>query len=108
VLIARTRAKGVIFLSGDRHNAEISCSKNSPAGYPLYDFTSSGLTEVSSLKSEENPDRIGNLYSGHNFGGIRVDWETIDPKITLEIHGEDGRVAESVSFPLSQLAPRGR
>jgi hypothetical protein len=37
-----------------------------------------------------------------------VDWETIDPKITLEIHGEDGRVAESVSFPLSQLAPRGR
>lgn len=107
-LIARTRAKGVIFLSGDRHNAEISCSKNSPAGYPLYDFTSSGLTEISSLKSEENPDRIGNLYSGHNFGGIRVDWETSNPKITLEIHGEDGRVAESVSFPLSQLAPRGR
>ena len=107
-LIARNRVKGVIFLSGDRHNAEISCSKNSLAGYPLYDFTSSGLTEVSSLKGEKNPDRIGNRYGGHNFGGIRVDWGTSDPKVTLEIHGEDGRVVESVSFSLSQLAPRER
>ena len=107
-LIVKTRARGVIFLSGDRHMVEISCSKNNPVGYPLYDFTSSGLTEASSLRNEENPDRIGNRYGGHNFGGIRVDWGTSDPKVTLEIHGEDGRVVESVSFSLSQLAPRER
>ena len=103
-LIADGGTKGVIFLSGDRHNGEISCLKSSVAGYPIYDITSSGLTEVSSIKQEVNPERIGGLVNGQNFGVILVDWKE-DPKITLELHLADGSVAESTSFPLSQLAP---
>ena len=104
-LIADSGTKGVIFLSGDRHNGEISCQKNTVVGYPIYDITSSGLTEVSSIKQELNPERIGNLVNGQNFGVILLDWAGPDPKITLELRLADGSVAESTSFPLSQLAP---
>jgi alkaline phosphatase D len=105
-LIHDTGARGVIFLSGDRHNGEISCQKGSEAGYPIYDFTSSGLTEVSSIREEENPDRIGSLVNGQNFGVIQINWSLADPMITGELRRSDGDQGESVSFPLSQLAPR--
>lgn len=104
-LIADGGTKGVIFLSGDRHNGEISCLKESVAGYPIYDITSSGLTEVSSIKQELNSERIGGLVNSQNFGVILLDWKVADPMITLQLRRADGGVAESVSFPLSQLAP---
>jgi len=105
-LIADCGTKGVIFLSGDRHNGEISCQKGTVVGYPIYDITSSGLTEVSSIKEEVNPDRVGKLVNAQNFGEIRLDWTGSDPRMTMEIHRANGAVAEKVSFPLSQLAPR--
>jgi alkaline phosphatase D len=104
-LIADCGTKGVVFLSGDRHNGEISCQKSTVVGYPVYDITSSGLTEVSSIQQELNPDRLGNLVNGQNFGVILLDWKGVDPQVTLELHRADGSVAESTSFPLSQLAP---
>jgi len=105
-LIGELGVKGVLFVSGDRHNGEISCQKGSVAGYPIYDFTSSGLTEVSSITEEENPNRVGRLVNGQNFGTIQIDWSSADPLITGELHRVDGTVAETASFPLSQLAPR--
>jgi alkaline phosphatase D len=105
-LIGELGVKGVLFISGDRHNGEISCQKGSEAGYPIYDFTSSGLTEVSSITEEQNPDRVGRLVNGQNFGTIQIDWSSADPLITGELHLVDGTVAETASFPLSQLAPR--
>ena len=104
-LIADCGTKGVVFLSGDRHNGEISCQKSTVVGYPVYDITSSGLTEVSSIQQELNPDRLGNLVNGQNFGVILLDWKGANPQVTLELHRADGSVAESTSFPLSQLAP---
>ena len=44
-LISRTKAEGVLFISGDTHWAEIS-RQDDDVPYPLYDFTSSGLTET--------------------------------------------------------------
>lgn len=40
-LIKKTKAKGVFFISGDVHYAELS-KLNVEGGYPLYDVTSSG------------------------------------------------------------------
>ncbi|NDC00349.1 MAG: alkaline phosphatase family protein, partial [Verrucomicrobia bacterium] len=57
-VIRESKARGVIFVTGDRHNGEISCQKDSDVGYPLYDVTSSGLTEVSSLREETNSLRV--------------------------------------------------
>src|SRR5262245_28721475 len=41
-LLRETKANGVVFLSGDRHLAELS-QMESGLGYPLFDLTSSGL-----------------------------------------------------------------
>ena len=107
-LIGELGVKGVLFVSGDRHNGEISCQKGTEAGYPIYDFTSSGLTEVSSITEEENPSRVGHLVNGQNFGAFRIDWSIADPLIIGELRRADGAVAETVSIPLSQLAPPKR
>lgn len=107
-LIGELGVKGVLFISGDRHNGEISCQMGTEAGYPIYDFTSSGLTEVSSITEEENPSRVGHLVNGQNFGALRIDWSTTDPLIVGELRRVDGTVAETVSILLSQLAPPKR
>ena len=107
-LLEKTKADGVIVLSGDRHWAEISRLEKTPAGYPLYDVTSSGLTEQARLMKEENRSRVGAVFIGHNFGGIRIDWSKEDPWVTLEIHGENGQNGPTAEFPLSQLAPPKR
>ena len=104
-VIRESKARGVIFVTGDRHNGEISCQKDSDVGYPLYDVTSSGLTEVSSLREETNSLRVGNLVNTQNFGTITVDWSLSDPVVSLELHDAGGNIREKVSTPLSQLAP---
>ena len=104
-LIRDAKARGVIFISGDRHNGEITCQKDSGSGYPLFDVTSSGLTEVSSLREEANSMRVGNLVNTQNFGAITVDWSLPDPVVSLELRDADGNVQEKVATPLSQLAP---
>jgi alkaline phosphatase D len=103
-LIRETHAH-VVLVSGDRHHAEISKQPASPAGYPLFEVTSSGLTEKSSIRNEVNDLRIGEVYVGENFGVIQVDWSQADPGVRLEIRGEEGQVEREAAFPLSQLAP---
>jgi len=93
-LIARSRARNVILLSGDRHFGEISCLQDDRLGYPLYDITSSGLTHhaESSLKNlyydfehETNPLRRGAVYVGLNFGALTIQWDTSPRTVTLQI-----------------------
>ena len=104
-LIRNSGAQGVILVSGDRHHAEISKAPDSTVGYPLYDITSSGLTEKSTLRNEPNDLRVGEVFSGRNFGAITIDWSVEDPAVRLEIRDEEGHVMNEASFPLSQLAP---
>jgi len=104
-VIRESGARGVIFVSGDRHHAEISKMGSSPAGYPIYDVTSSGLTQKSSIRNEPNDLRLGEVYVDCNFGVIEVDWSKEDPAVTLQIRDEAGKPVREASFPLSQLAP---
>ncbi len=104
-LLKSHETSGVIFLSGDRHHAEISCLQQSPLGYPVYDLTTSGLTEGGGIGKEENPLRVADLWNANNFGTIQIDWSQANPEVALEIRDEGGKVVRHVSFPLSQLAP---
>lgn len=101
-LIRETKANGVIFLSGDRHHAEIS-RNDDVLPYPLFDVTSSSLNAPSKPKTEANADRVGDLYTPVNFGWIGITWEDADPTVTLAIHRLDGKAALSYKFPLSTL-----
>ncbi len=95
-MIANSRAKGVILLSGDRHIAEISVDSIPEITYPLIDVTSSGLTHsYTSFSGEENPYRIGDVVSDKNFGILKFDFKS--NIVTMEIRGENNNLYETYS-----------
>jgi alkaline phosphatase D len=91
-LIGQTKARGVLFISGDRHMAELS-RMDGGVGYPLYDLTSSALNQTSDWYNEINRHRWSRAYSEPNYGLITIDWSQADPTITLEIRKVDGKPA---------------
>ena len=109
-LIAKSRARNVIVLSGDRHLAEISRMGDLRPGYPLYDITSSGMTHFAegSLKNlyydfqhEDNPYRRGEVYLGFNFGMITIDWDASPSTLTLQIRDRDNVVRNEERLTLA-------
>lgn len=90
-MIADTKAKGVIILSGDRHIAEFSSKAVPGLAYPLIDFTSSGLTHTySGFSSEDNPYRKGEVVKDLNFGILKLDLK--NNRIVMEIRGIDNKL----------------
>jgi alkaline phosphatase D len=85
------RSTGSIFISGDRHFAELSMME-SEANYPTYDLTSSSLnwSEHVFRMPERNRHRVAVLNRGDNFGLIEIEWERRDPVIRFKIVDEDG------------------
>lgn len=74
-LIQENSAKKIFFISGDRHFAEISKQEDLSLGYPLYDFTSSGLTHTRPyFPIEHNRYRFGKLFMKRNFGILSFNW----------------------------------
>ena len=72
-LIDKTKAGGVVLLSGNVHYTEIS--KTDGGAYPLYDFTSSGMTHNSEFYAAvKNPYRVSGPYTKNNFGLVDIDW----------------------------------
>ncbi len=103
-MIEKWSVPGVVFISGDRHIAEISALRPSPVGHPLYDVTSSGMTHSwRDFKGEKNRWRVGEAYAELNFGLIEIDWAANPARITLEVRGGDNRTKISGSFELADL-----
>lgn len=86
-LIAQTKPKNLLILSGDRHMAEISKMDLQGLPYPLYDFTSSGLTHIRSGTSEANKFRVGDLIIKKNFGLLKIYWVNDKPVVTMQVRG---------------------
>ncbi|MFC3053567.1 alkaline phosphatase D family protein [Kordiimonas pumila] len=104
-LITKTRAEGVLFISGDTHWAEIS-RQSYHVPYPLYDFTSSGLTETWHNMSP-NAYRLPDcMYTKANFGILEIDWHVPDPHIVMQARNVDGQPVFEKSLLLSQLSFR--
>jgi alkaline phosphatase D len=106
-LLRRTRAEGVIFLSGDRHFAEIS-RREEAALYPLYDITSSALNwRFPEAVPNPNRFRLGGAGQGayllENYGELEVDWEDPAPVLRLRIADAAGETRLSAVVPLSEL-----
>lgn len=101
-LIATTRANGVVFISGDVHWAEIS-KQEVENGYPLYDITSSGITQEWS-STEPNGNRIGEPFRANNAGLIDIDWEQEDPLIQFKIIDVNGTEVLRHQVHLSELS----
>lgn len=84
-LIVQTQPKNLLVLSGDRHMAEISKMDLQGLPYPLYDFTSSGMTHTRTGTSEANKFRVGDMLVRKNFGLLKVQWDGDRPIVTMQV-----------------------
>jgi alkaline phosphatase D len=89
--IRTQRANGLFCISGDTHYAELSVLRRN-VSYPLWDLTSSGLTEVWPV-TPPNARRQGSVLREQNFGFIEIDWAAADgPRVTLQARDSRGVV----------------
>jgi alkaline phosphatase D len=82
-LIRKTKANGVVFITGDVHYAEIS-KLQAEGQYPIYDVTSSGITSTWHFATP-NSNRIEGPIMDNHFGLITIDWTKPDIEIKMEI-----------------------
>ena len=103
-LIRSTRAKGVVFLSGDRHIGAMykHFPTDSTASYPLYELTSSGMTHAWSTAKEAGPNRLGDLITQNHFAQIDIDWAARNMSISLL--GEQGQSLKQLTIALAELS----
>lgn len=87
-LIRDTGAEGVVMLSGDTHFGELTRQAvNVP--YPMYDLTSSGLTEVWHVPVPNALRVDGKSFRQANFGMVEVDWASRTVELSLrDVTGE--------------------
>ncbi len=102
-LIQSTRAEGLVFTSGDVHWGELSMRRTEGL-YPLYDMTSSGITETWP-KIEANKYRVGNPQPANNYGLFTIDWKA-DPELKMELKTVDGKSTVTQVVKLSELGFR--
>ena len=106
-LITRTKAGGVLIVSGDRHWAELSVATASTA-YPIYDLTSSSFNQLHP-RGTPTANRYRaepTTYHRENFGAIEIDWQRDDPLITLRVQDLRGEIKIEKSLNLSALRTR--
>ena len=99
-LIRRTKAEGVLFLTGDVHYAEIS-KMNVPGLYPIYDITSSGITSTWDFAAP-NANRIEGPVMDNHIGLLTIHWKK-NPIIKMEIIDNTRNIRIENSIELSEL-----
>jgi len=100
-LISAQRANGVVFVSGDMHYGELS-SWPVKGGYPLWDLTSSGLTEVWDIPTP-NRQRESGVVAETNFGLLEIMWADAGGSLTMSIVNSAGKTKLSKLLNIDQL-----
>jgi len=101
-LIKKTRASGVLFISGDVHYAEIS-KMEEPELYPLYDVTASGLSSKWYFATP-NKNRIEGPIMDNHFGLITIEWSHKNPQIKAEIWDDRNNQRIEYSIGLDEIS----
>lgn len=85
------RVQNLVCLSGDVHYGELT-RLDRAGGAPLWELTSSGLTQVMPLLPP-NALRVGDAWRDRNFGMVEIDWSApAAPVLSLQVHDEQGGV----------------
>lgn len=90
--IYNNKIKGVLFLTGDRHFAELSMLTRGGT-YPIYDWTVSPLTAgvVSGKGVENNKYKVaGSDFAQHNFGLISFSGNKANRQLKLSLFDTNG------------------
>ncbi|KAL3340639.1 hypothetical protein AABB24_028996 [Solanum stoloniferum] len=124
LVVFLVQREGVFFVSGDIHFGEIA-RYNCAAGYPLYDITSSGLTQavekavspplrfiarilawltpaIMSVKDKSCRYRSC-TYGQPNFGTIEINWDSDPVDLKFHVRDEKGLPVSALKITLSEL-----
>lgn len=104
-MVERTKAGGVLFITGDTHWAQFS-KRTEGAPYPLWEVNSSGMTENWEPAAPDK-NRLGSTFSGDNYGLISIDWGAPDPEVAMEVRGVDNDLVMQNTIRLSELQAEG-
>ena len=89
--ILDNKIKGVLFLTGDRHYAELA-KLDRENTYPLYDWTVSPFTSGVAKERESNPLKVdGSSFYVHNFGIVSFSGEKKDRQMKLSLFDKEGK-----------------
>ena len=91
-----------MFLTGDVHYAELS-KLNEENLYPIYDFTSSGLSSTWDF-STPNSNRIKGPIMENQFGLLTINWEENNPEIIMEVWDVNNTLRFKHSILLSEIS----
>lgn len=101
-LVKKTKANGVLFMTGDVHYAEIS-KLSEPDLYPIYDLTSSGLSSTWKFACP-NRNRVEGPIMENHFGLLTIDWSKPDPELKAEIWDVRDNQRIEKTIPLSEIS----
>jgi alkaline phosphatase D len=96
----------LLIISGDTHYAELS-RLDDRVPYPLYELTSSGLTEVWPVFGP-NRHRIAQAPLAPNYGRLTIAWDAPDPHVLMEVEMLDGSIGIRHMVRLADLRQQGR
>lgn len=103
-LIAKENVKGVLFLTGDRHQAELSMLKREN-NYPIYDLTVSPFTASPyDASKESNTLRVaGTVFADRNFSILSLKGSKKERKLVINIYDKDGKPVWDKEIKASEL-----
>lgn len=100
-LIQRNDARGVVFLSGDRHSAYLY-EEDAILPYAANELTASSLNVSFATELAEMDERqIGAAYPPENYGAINIDWQA--RTVRLEVKGSDGTTVRENVIDMADL-----
>ena len=100
-LIKKTKANGILFISGDVHYAEIS-KMNIRNLYPIYDITASGLSSTWHFATP-NAYRIEGPVMENHFGLLTINCSLSVPTVKAEIWGVNNNQRIEYTISLDEL-----
>ncbi len=104
--IRESKARGVFFLTGDRHHTVLSALQEHGKQYPLYDLTSSSLTAgvYSPNADEKNQHEVPNtLVLENNFSVLEVTGATKERVLKITVINHKGEVKWSKEIAAKEL-----
>ncbi len=94
-LVRETEAKGVVFVSGDRHTAFLY-KDEAALPYPAFELTASSMNlSFAETTTEMDKAQLGEGYPPENFGAIGIDWAA--GTVSLEVKSNTGETVRQAT-----------
>ena len=108
--LAEYNIKGVVFLTGDRHNSSV-IKLDRPGTYTLYDITASSLTAGVSRRSEreaKNPNMVVAVEEVNSYSRISFTGKGRNRTMNVDFINQKGEEIAGWSIMLKDISPESK